>query len=105
NWPGVENGVADGRIVDKGLHSSDGDGALDIKTRAFRAVVIEIHHQSGGKLALDIKIPDLHVAEAIVGIDSEIVGDSGVYGGKSVLQRKRIRGGANIGGSNRKWRL
>ena len=72
----VKNGIARGGFVDERLKAGDFiDSALGVEPRALRAVVIDVEQESVRQRALDVEIPDLHVAEAIVRIDRKIIGD------------------------------
>src|SRR6266446_5964350 len=62
------------RFINKRLPAGNHQRALRIQPRSLRTVVACVHHHATRKLALYIEIPDLHVAQAIVWIDREIVG-------------------------------
>src|SRR5260370_23678671 len=83
----IINRIAVRRFIDEGLDAGDGDGALDVEPRTFRTVVPDIHHQAAGELALNVQVPDLHVAEAIVRVDSKIIGDGGGGGRRTLWER------------------
>src|SRR2546427_2665540 len=59
------------RSVNKWLAARDHQRALRIQPRSLRAVIARVHHHATGKLALYIKVPDLHVTESIVGVDGD----------------------------------
>src|SRR5256885_10059706 len=101
----MENGVGGGGLVDKRLRAWGGDGALDVEARALGAVVAEVHHDARGKLALDVEIPELDVAEAVVGINGEIVGDRSGGGRETILQSQNVARRADVGQGDRKGRL
>jgi hypothetical protein len=70
----MENGVSFGRFVDKRLIAVDDQGALSIETGAFGAVVADVYDEVPLEFMLNIEIPDLDVAEGVIGIDGEVVG-------------------------------
>src|SRR5439155_1057160 len=76
-----------------------------VEASAFGAAIADIHHDASGKLTLDVEVPDLDVAEAVVGIGGETIGDRGGGGGKAILQGKNVGRGTDIGRSDRKGRL
>jgi len=77
NGSGMENRVALGGFVNERLIARDHQGALRVQARAFGAVVADVEDDAAGQFALKIEIPDLHIAQGVVGIDGEIIG----YGG------------------------
>ena len=70
-------------------------GSLDhVQVRAFRSRVIEIHEQSRRELVLDVEVPNLYVAEAVIAVHRVIVGDRGRRRRRKTVcegQRKRRR--------------
>ncbi len=65
------------------------DGALDVEIRAFRAVVVDVEQEAVRQRALDIEIPDLHVAELVIRIDREIIGDKPGWRGRKAIGEAR----------------
>src|SRR5438477_8806023 len=101
----MEDGISGGGFVDERLNSGDGDGAFDIQARAFGAVIADVQHDARRKLTLNIEIPNLDVAEAVVGIDGEIVGDVSGRSRKAVLERERRGRGTDVGEGRGERRL
>ena len=110
----MKYGIAFGRFVDEGSGSFGGgelagrgrnaggnESAFGVETRAFGAVIADVELYVAGKLTLDIEIPDLDVAETIVGIESVIIGHSvDRLSGKTILQGQKISVGADVGGGD-----
>ena len=76
----IGGGIADRIFPVERLHSrkeNSGRSAVrrfqNVQPRAFRAGVVKIQDQRGANLLLKVEIPDLHVAQAIVGIDPKII--------------------------------
>ena len=92
----MENGVSFGRFVDERLIAVDDQGALGIETRAFGAVVVDVYDDVALEFMLKIEIPDLNVAEGVVGIDGEVVGYRDLQGGGKTIGKseRRARGKA-----------
>src|SRR5437588_801394 len=76
------------RFVTKWLAAGDHQRALRIQPRSFRPVVTGVHHHATRKLPLYIKIPELHVAEAIVWVDGEVIGHRASGTGESSGDRQ-----------------
>src|SRR5579884_2790048 len=91
NRSGVEYGIPFRGLIDKRLATRD-KSAFGIEAGPLGAVVPGVQHDVSGQFALQVQIPDLHVAESVIRIDGEVVGyGSGCDRGKTVHQGKRSR--------------
>ena len=89
----MENGVSFGRFVDERLIAVNDQGALGIETGAFGAVVTDVYDEVALEFMLNIEIPDLDVAESVIGIDGEVIGYGALQGGGKTIGKSEGRAG------------
>ncbi len=81
-------------------------GLQHVEPRTLRATVANIEDDRARQFALNVQVPVLHVAERVVAVGAEVVGQRPGGGrGETVLQRKRARRAGNVGGGGGKRRL
>ena len=89
----MQDRIALGRFVDEGLVSRNQQRALRIQPSTFGTVVSGVQDDAVRQLALNSQVPDLHVGEAVVGIDREIVGHgAGLRARKAIGQCQGVSG-------------
>src|ERR1700692_4874867 len=100
NRSSVENGVSLGGFVDERLIAGDEQGALRIEAGTFCAVVADVQDDVAVEFPLDVEIPDLDVAEPVIGVDGKIIGHGGLRGGGETVEEseRRWTGEAGDGG-------
>src|SRR5713226_8546990 len=62
------------RFVNKWLPAGNHQRALGIQPRSLCAVIAHVHHYATRQSLLHVEIPDLHVAQAVVWVNREVVG-------------------------------
>src|SRR6202030_609432 len=88
----MENGVSLGGFVDKRLVAGDEQGAFRVEARALGTVVADVQDDIAAEFVLDVEIPDLDVAESVIGIDGEIIPYGGLRGCRKTVDESERRG-------------